>query len=374
MAKRNRKQNVKKRRIALGRLTVVITGLLIVLALIIGGVYLLTHPKTSALAGEQMPFAASQQYQYTDAGFLYMETGVLHYDDITDDSMDYTATVSAEQASLVGRGAKTHVLYNDIAMKIIGAAEPCTFTGTAVRLAAGNGYVAALQRDGMGEESLLLFDGTGTQTDTQIFAGQLVEDFGFYTVGGSEFLYVETLDNSGGVPITTIRIYDMTKGSTTGVMQIQNQMIGDLRFTDSAIYLVGTSQIIRYAHAGNKESWRETVYGFELLDFAPGKTPVFLLTPRSSESLGMVKILQCADADVAAAKAYMLQVPAGALGAFLMNGKLAVVTPTSVCYYDYNGKKGTEYPLDVRAESVQKLTDTMLLIKSGEKMLLYRLK
>ncbi|MDD3920391.1 MAG: hypothetical protein PHO41_04370, partial [Eubacteriales bacterium] len=126
MAKRNRKQNVKKRRIALGRLTVVITGLLIVLALIIGGVYLLTHPKTSALAGEQMPFAASQQYQYTDAGFLYMETGVLHYDDITDDSMDYTATVSAEQASLVGRGAKTHVLYNDIAMKIIGAAEHCT--------------------------------------------------------------------------------------------------------------------------------------------------------------------------------------------------------------------------------------------------------
>lgn len=374
MARRGRQQNKRKRRISYGRLAVVMTGLLAVMGLIIGAVYLLTNPRTATLTGTAMPFGPAHQHYYTGSGFLYMDTGVVNYDDLTDDSLDYSATVSAEQAQLTGAGRNTHVLYNEAAMKIIGASEPYAFSGAVYRLAAGNGYVAALVRESTGAESLLVFDGAGALLDTQAYAGQLIEAFDFYQNGGSEYMYVQTLDNTGGVPVTTIRIFDMTKSSTTGVMQIQNQMIGGMRFTQNAMYLVGTSQIIRYAHAGNKESWRETVYGFTLMDFEAAKSPVFLLVPRSAQSLGMVKILQCQDADVSGAKSTMLQLPGGALGAYLINGKLAVVMADRICYYEYNGKKGAEHALDIRAESVEKVSDTMLLIKSGESMYLYRLK
>jgi hypothetical protein len=313
-----------------------------------------------------MQFTNADKHCFTGAGFLYVQNGTLYYDDLYNEKNDYYAPVTGEGVMLCG-SPTLHALYNAAALKIVGASYPVEFTGQLLYVDCGSEYVAALRSDASGVETVQVFDKTGAQKDQIESGGQFIEDFGFYSAG-SEYLYVLTLSLDSGTPLSTIAVYDMTHAATSGVMQVQNQLIEDIYFTANGIYAVGTNQIIRYSLTGNRESYRETVYGWDVMDFENASSPMFLLRPRSSEKPGTVKLMTLKDADVAGTTQRLLQLPAGTIDAFVMGGKLVAVTENGYIVYGSDGKVVSERSVAISVEKAEKLDSTTLLLHTGDQL------
>jgi hypothetical protein len=361
----------RKRRTAKGKRRMILRLLLVfgLLAVVVAGVVavvLMLHKSTVSEAPlTEMRFTNADKRCFTGAGFLYIQNGTLYYDDLYNEKNDYYAPVTGEGVTLCG-SSTLHALYNSAALKIVGASYPVEFTGQLLYVDCGAQYVAALRTDVSGAETVQVFDKTGAQKDQIESGGQFIEDFGFYTAG-SEYLYVLTLSLDSGTPLSTVAVYDMTHAATSGVMQVQNQLIEDIYFTANGIFAVGTNQIIRYSLTGNPESYRETVYGWDVMDFENASSPMFLLRPRSSQKPGTVKLLTLKDADVAGTAQRLLQLPAGTVGAFVMDGKLVAVTEHGFSVYGSDGKIASERSVAVSVEEAKKLDSTTLLLRSGDK-------
>jgi len=359
----------RKRRLAVGRLILACLLLLVLLGGIVAGILLLTKKGTPEAALTQLPFSGEVQHTFTGAGFLYRTGEGLSYYDLKDEKKNYSAAVTAEAITLAGSG-NVHVIYNDTALKILGAEFANEFPGRLLSVACGSAHIAALRQDPAGTEALQVFDLTGTQRDQLIFDGQFIVDFGFYTAK-SEYLWVQTLDVQSGSPVTTVHIYNMTLGSVSGLLQLQNQLVERVCFTQSSIYVIGTNQIIRYALENNREAYREMVYGWKVID--ADAAPVFLLSPRSEgDTLGTLKVLACTEEELSGATETILQAPAGALRMFLMGEKIVAITPDTIWYYSRSGEKLAEYRLPERVDRVEKLNATTLLLYQGNGLYLYQ--
>ncbi len=351
-----------KRRTAL-RLLLVLGLLLVVIAGIIAGILLLQKGASSEAALTQMPFTSADQQYYTGSGFLYIQDGTLYYDDLYNDKNDYYAPVTADGIKLCA-SASLHALYNSVALKIVGATYPVEFTGNLLSVDCGATYAAALRADINGAESIQVFDRTGAQKDQLDCGRQFIVDYGFYTAD-SEYLYVLSMSLESGTPLSTITIYDMTRAATSGVMQVQNQLVEHIYFSSTGIYVVGTNQIIRYSLSGNRESYREMVYGWEVMDYDAAASPMFLLGPRSTEKPGTVKVLTLKDADVAGTVQRLYQLPAATVDAFLMGGKLVAVTQSGFTVYGTDGKAALQRTVPIAVEEAKKLDSSTLLLRAG---------
>lgn len=360
-----KRRTAKGKRRMIARLLLVF-GLFVVVVAGAVAVVLMLHKSTVTEAPlTQMRFTNVDERCFTGAGFLYIQNGTLYYDDLYSNKNNYYAPVTGEGVTLCG-SPTLHALYNSAALKIVGASYPVEFTGRLQYVDCGTQYIAALRADASGAETVQVFDKTGAQKDQIECGGQFIEDFGFYTAE-SEYLYVLTLSLESGMPVSTIAVYDMTHAATSGVMQVQNQLIEDIYFTSDGIFAVGTNQIIRYSLTGNRESYRETVYGWDAMDFENASSPMFLLRPRSSEKPGTVKLLTLKDADVAGTTQRLLQLPAGTIDAFVMGGKLVAVTENGYIVYGSDGKIASERSVAVSVEEAKKLDSTTLLLRAGDK-------
>ncbi len=357
MAERKRLVARNRRRTITRLLLLLLLGV-IVIGGIVAAVLLLTKKGSQQAQLTALPFSSQAEYSYTGSGFLYTTAEGIAYHDIADSNNDYTASVTTGEVKLVG-SATAHVLYNAAALKIVGAPDSNSYAELLVDVACGSGHVAALWQDAAGKESIQVLNLTGEQKDLLVFEKQYVVDFGFNTTK-NEYLWVQTLDIQSDTPICTIHIYNMTLGSTSGILQIQNQMVERVYFTNNSIFIVGTNQIIRYALENNRDTYRETVYGWKVLDYSNGSS--FLLSPRSSGTLGLLKVMTLAEADVSSAKQTLIQAPAGAIGAFLLADKLAIVTEKNVYTYDLSGKRLSEYTWDITVSDAKKLDNSTLLI------------
>jgi len=358
----NRRTAKKKRRATLRTLPLVILFLLVG-AGIVAAALLLGRSAVSSAHLTELPFTPAENAVYTGQGFLYIKDSVLYYDDLTNDKNSYHAQVSSPDVKLCG-SPTLHALYNAAALKIVNATYPVEFTGTLKYVACGASCVAALKADNAGAESIQVFDKTGAQKDQLAFEGQFIENYGFYTAAGSEYLYVLTMSLDSGAPLTTITIYDMTRSSTSGVMQVQNQLIERTDFTATGIYAVGTNQIIRYSLEGNRESYREMVYGWTVTDYELASSPMYLLRPRSTEKPGTVKVLTLRDAEVKGTSQRLYQLPAGTVGAFLMGGRLVAVTDNGYTVFGADGKQADARTFPVSVKSAKKLDSSTLLLST----------
>ncbi len=370
MEVRKRRLAKMKRRVVARLLLLFIFVLLFVFG-VVAAIFLIRKSAMREAALTKLPFSSSSNHVFTGSGFLYLSEGMLNYDDLTNEKYDYYAPVSALASSVrLSASESIHALYNEGALKIIGAANAAEFTGTLLSTASGNEHVAALCVDELGKESIQVFTASGEIIDQLTYAGQFILEYGFYTVG-EEYLYVLTLSLESGVPLSTITVYDMTNRSTSGIMQVQNQLLEGIYFTPGSIFASGTNQLIRYGLPGNRESYREMVYGWKVIDFEAAQTPSFLLTPRNFETPGTVKLISLKEAEVAQASARLFQLPAGTIGAFIMGGKLVAITENG--YTQYGAAKGeVSRTFNIKAESAEKLNSTSLLIKSGESMYLLK--
>lgn len=368
MAER-RRLVARNRRRTITRLLLLLLLALIVIGGIVAAVLLLTKKGTQQAPLTALPFSSTAEYAFTGNGFLYTTADGIAFHDITDSGNDYTASVPTGQVKVMG-SQTAHVMYNAAALKIVGAPDSNSYAEQLVNVACGSGHVAALWRDAAGKESIQVLNLAGEQKDLLVFDKQFVVNFGFNTTK-NEYLWVLTLDIQSDTPICTVHIYNMTLGSTSGILQIQNQMVERVYFTNSSIFVVGTNQIIRYTLENNRDTYRETVYGWRVLDCSNGSS--FLLAPRSSGTLGLLKVLTLAEADVSSAKQTLIQAPAGAIGAFLMQDRLAIVTEKMVYTYDLNGKRLSETAWDITVSDAKKLDgSTLLITQANGSLYLYK--
>ena len=241
--------------------------LLIVAALVVYLLFFSERERTISMTAT--PLTAGVTRLNTGSGLLYQTEGHIHYYDWNDQGRNYTEGTATEDIRMSG-STFLSVVYTPTMLQIVGQEQPVAFTGEVLSVECGREHIAVLRRDSEGGESILVLSATGEQVDQLLPDDQYIVDFGFYTTTG-EMLWMQTISSASGTPTTRITTYDLQRRTGVGVMQVQDQLIDGLYFTENSVFAAGTSQIIRYTHDGNKEIYREMVYGYRVLDFSAAR-------------------------------------------------------------------------------------------------------
>ncbi len=309
------------------------------------------------------PIATTDTYINTGDGLLYQTDGQIHFYHLNDSKKNYTYGTGASNIRMSGSKSMT-VVFNEAQLQVVGDKTPLTFTGYIQEVECGVNHLAVLRRAEDGTESVLIITKDGEQIADLPFADQYILDFGFYTYE-NEKLWVEVLNVNTGTPITTISTYDFVQNEIIGMMRVQSQLVNQVYITGNSFFVVGTNQIIRYVHAGNKEIYRSMIYGYEAVDFSNASDdPTFLLTTRGGD-FHTVKILSLEEGTDANAVETTLQLPTEGVAAFIMNGRLIVVSREQVYTYSLKGKLLATANFEQPVDEAFKLTEKKLLVSSS---------
>lgn len=321
------------------------------------------NKRESVVTMNATPISIASTYINTGDGLLYQTDGQIHFYHLSDNKKNYTYGMGASDVRMSGSAAMT-VVFNDNSLQVVGKNQPLTFTGRVREVECGTNYLAVLRNSDEGTDSIAVITPGGEQVEQLFFADQYIVDFGFYKTGG-EMLWVETINVNAGTPTISITTYDLTKKASTGVMHIQNQLVDELYLTANSVFVVGTNQIIRYTHSGNKEVYRVTIYGYEVVDFSSaGSSPTFLLTPRGGD-FHSVKILTLAEDSAPNAVDTYLQLPTEGISAFMMGDHLAVTSREKLLTYTLKGKLSSEASFEQPIDNAVKLNDKVLLLSAN---------
>ena len=365
---RKRRYRVNNRGKAIGRILVLVAGLLIIIGLIFGIVKLIGSGKKKSKGFAELPFDASANYTYTGAGFLYFNAGRLYYEDISDPSKDTSYKINTEELKLAASEGVS-VLYHDSALQIVGAGDSLVFSGRVLGVRCGNEHVAVLREDSAGGTAIVIYDSNGIQVDQMDFDATDLIGFDFSNTS-DETLWTLEADYSTPTPVSTLTTYNLSTKRTTGVMTVQGQLVEDVLFTNNSVFLSATSSLIRCTLAGTSEAYRMSVYGWELLDYSIADNgPVLLYGQRGAESHSTLKLYTLPEGEVGAAQIASVHPPTGYVGAFLMKGRLLVYTPTELYTYSATGELISTEELGQTITAAEKLSDSHALLSRGDTLL-----
>lgn len=336
--------------------------------LLLGGIYgviRLLGSNGKAADAQQLPFTRDSNYTFTGSGFLYMYEDRLHYDDLEDAKKDASYQVSTDSVTL-SASPTLLALYHDSAVQIIGAAESLSFSQQVQRVECGQEHVVVLLQKPDGSSALHIYDSQGAQTDQMDFAKDTLVDFGFAQTGDGTLWTLE-MQVSASEPLSTITTYNLAANRTTGVMNVQGQLVDRVFFTEKSIFLSCTTDLIRYNRTGNTEAYRLLIYGYELCDVSTGgSSPTILLRPRgAATSEGAIKLYALPEGDVADAAITEMQLPSGTISAFLSKGRLMACTRDALHTYALSGKETGLVSLPRTADKVEKLSESHMLLHCG---------
>ena len=258
------------------------------------------------------------------------------------------------------------MLYHDTAVQIVGSEAPIVVSGKVLGVKCSQAHVAVLREDSAGKTAIVIYDGAGTQTDQMDFDAADLIDFGFSN-RQDETLWTLEMDLSASTPVCTITTYNLATKRTTGVINVQNQLTGDVIFTDKSLFLSGTSDLIRYTLAGSSEAYRISVYGWKLADSSIGESPILLYKQRGGSN-SILKLYTVPEGDVGSAAISTVHPPEGALAEFLIKGKLMIYTPTAAYTYTAGGKLLAVEELPIKIDGAQKLSESHILLSSGDSL------
>ena len=366
---RKRRYRVNNRSKTIGRILVLAAGLLIIVGLIFGIVKLIGSATKKGKGMRELPFDAAANYTYTGAGFLYFDAGRLYYEDISDGSKDTSYKINTEELQLAASPGIS-VLYHESALQIVGAGDSLVFSGRVLGVRCGNEHVAVLREDSAGGTAIVIYDKNGIQVDQMDFDATDLIGFGFSNTS-DETLWTLEADYSTPTPVSTLTTYNLATKRTTGVMTVQGQLVEDVLFTDSSIFLSATSSLIRCNPAGSTEAYRMTVYGWELMDYSiTDSAPILMYGQRGAETHSTIKLYTLAEGDVGTAEIAQVHPPTGYVGAFLMKGKLCVYTPTELYTYSAKGELLSTDELSQVITKAEKLSDNHALLYKGDTLLI----
>ena len=361
----SRKKKKKKKKMNATLLTTFVLFGIGILAVLVYFVFFAGRERTITMT--ETPALEGMTHLNTGSGMLYQAPsdglGSFNYYDWTRSKRNYTYNIEVNDLKMNGSDGIS-VVYTEDLLLIVDTLQQVQMTGTILSVECGTDHIAVLRRDSVGGESLLILSKNGEQVDQLLADGQYIVNFGFYSTT-TEMLWMQTLSVSAGSPVTVITTYDLSKRTSTGVMEVQDQLVEGLYFTNNSIFVAGTNQIIRYTYDGNKETYKEMIYGYEVLDFSYASgTPTFLLGPREG-NMNSIRILTLNEAETSGATSTYLQLPGEGVAGYIMNGALVVVTEENLYSYTLKGSLSSTSKLDRPVQAAEKISDSLLLFLSN---------
>ena len=346
--------------------TLIIVAVLLLAAA--AGVWIIAvRGETMVSSAQRMPFYASYPHVYTGEGFLYIEGSTLHYYDLNDSGASYSVTLQNPAVELSGEGS-VHVIYTASSLALVNSEFPIEFSGEIASVECGGGFIAVhkIEND---LDSIRIFNSAGTQVDEIVFEGTRLMDFGFYNTGSTWSLYSLQTDVTASSPVSTLTTYSLDPPATTGVAVVQNQLVSDVSFSGSSIFVTGTANIIRFSASTNTESYRLLCHGFKILDNSlSGGSAVFVAAPNGADAqeLPHVRIYTASQTDIPEEEMSALQLPRDTLEVFAAGNRVYVVTPNRILKYTPQTELKSVETLPFTATGACKLSSDRLLIYSGE--------
>ena len=345
----------------------VLVGIAAVLALgaVIALGFLLFGKKTAALELNEIPIAPGQDFR-VDGEVITYTTADAFYEYRTDKRRSpLTTTPLSAPISGYDIRADNMAVFSGSVLQIRGQ-EEVTLTGTIHQVRCGDSHVAVLRRNAQsGADSIVAFDSQGNMTaDVIDYSDGKVVNFGFYTEGGNERLWVIAVAVQQGQPVFNVKMHNPDAGGMTiGYLpSFYTQAIEQVHFTADSIFVVGTQELVRYSIGNPRERYRVNIYGQRVLDMAISDAGVsFLLQPRQESFSQTVRVLTVSEAETSSESLVSLHIPSEVRAAFLQSGSLYVFTETEMFGYNYAGRSTVTLELPEAPERVRRIgADHML--------------
>lgn len=311
----------------------------------------------------ELPFLADVQYAYNEDGFYYLQGTQLCYVDDDNSDKNIRRNINTAEIELVVSSDIT-LIYSTNAVRLLDADKSIEITGGRILdVKCGNKHIAVMRENTDRTVTLLIYDRASEQVDSIEFGDAYAVDFGFDLSKG-ELLWTIDVNTDSTQPISTLTTYDLDKRTTSGIITVVNQLVDRVEFTNNSIYIIGTSQLIRYDRLRNSESYRATCFGRVLHDCSLTQSkPLFLFVDSNTEKIRRIAIYTMTDDTVGSATTRLMTIPEEAIGVFAMAGRPIVVTSENVYIYKTNGQLDETKRFDSAIMGAIKLTDNTLLIE-----------
>ena len=214
---------------------------------------------------------------------------------------------------------------------------------------------------------LRIFDAAGTELDRIEITTTSFLDFGFF--GESDNFWYMTLDTSGAEPISRITTTMPTQQKITGLYEIYGQLVSDVEFLNSNVYVSTTSSLIAYDTFG-EIFYEQMIYGSNLADSLIVKDDLVLAFVSQSDIAGTFSTLRLLSAN---SLDTLVLLPSGIKYVALSEKYVYAFSDNVIYLYDYNGEFVKSIQLDFTLSSFEKIYDKLTLLRSEDTTYLFSL-
>lgn len=214
---------------------------------------------------------------------------------------------------------------------------------------------------------LRIFDASGVEIDRIEIANASFLDFGFF--GESDNFWYMTLDTSGAEPISRITTTMPTQQKITGLYEIYGQLVSDVNFLNSNVYVSTTSSLIAYDTFG-EVLYEKMIYGSRLADSLTVRDDLILAyVPQTEISSGSstLRLLSANGLDI------LILLPSGIEHVSLSEKYIYCFAKNIVYLYGYDGAFVKSIDLNFTITSFSKLYNGLILLRSEEDAYLFSL-
>lgn len=214
---------------------------------------------------------------------------------------------------------------------------------------------------------LRIFNSAGVEIDRIEISNTSFLDFGFF--GESDNFWYMTLDTSGAEPISRITTTMPTQQKITGLYEIYGQLVSNVNFLNSNVYVSTTSSLIAYDTFG-EIFYEKMIYGSKLADSLTVKDDLILAyVPQAEISNGSstLRLLSANGLDT------LVLLPSGVEHVALSEKYVYCFTKDVIYLYNYNGQYEKSIELDFSISSFSKLYNGLILLRSEGNTYLFSL-
>lgn len=210
-----------------------------------------------------------------------------------------------------------------------------------------------------------IFSLNGTEIERLDLGTTSFLNFGFY--GESDNLWYLSLDTSGVEPISHITTLMPSQQQTTGSYNIYDQLVTNISFYSTNIYVNTTSSLMVYDTFGDV-FFEKMIYGSSLVDsIGTNDNITFAYSQKedTSSSLSTVRLVSINGLDT------LVLLPENVTNVALSQNKIYCFAKNIIYLYNYKGEFIDSIELDFEVTKVSKLSDGIILLKTSDGMYLY---
>ncbi len=220
-------------------------------------------------------------------------------------------------------------------------------------------------------EYIRVFDITGTEIYRS--TNEDINTLNFGLSGQNDNLWMLTLDTTGVEPISRISLSAPAQNALTGTVEISDQLVSDIYFFDTDMYVSGTNSLTQYDTFGNKGS-STLVYGLKCIDAAySGNDYALLYVQRNTENASNAVAMRILAKNSNGEMDSFLQMPEEAISIHASTSHVFCFLKDSVRIYALTGEFIEEQEMDFEILSTKKITANEVLLYTEDEVYIMNL-